>query len=190
MQTTTPNTSLCRLAMFFKLYLLYLLTSCVFTHPTATRTLSLYSPHKTSSTNLILILDDCQSFNSKFFHDWILAYQTEKETLQDNDSSKVKYTWIAVHNETLSHCYSNSHAIWVRSVTCHLAEVIFPPLLPAEAGTRYSDYGGMQRWADLSTAVKVHSLCPRLHITVAFEINTADPGKIWILILTDCSRAH
>ena len=174
----------------FKLYLLYLLTSCLFTHPTATQALSLYSPHKTSSTNLILILDDCQSFNSKFFHDWILAYQTQKETLQDNDSSKVKYTGIAVHNETLSHRYRNSHAIWVRSVICHLAEVTFPPLLPAEAGTRCRDYGGMQRWADLGTAVKVHSPCPRRHITVAFEINTADPREIWTLILSDCSRAH
>ena len=31
-----------------------------------------------------------------------------------------------------------------RSVTCHPAEVTFPPLPPAEAGTRLSDPGGMQ----------------------------------------------
>jgi len=35
------------------------------------------------------------------------------------------------------------------SVTCHPAEVTFPPLPPAEAGTRLSDPGGMQGWVDL-----------------------------------------
>jgi len=30
------------------------------------------------------------------------------------------------------------------SVTCHPAEVTFQPLPPAEAGTRFSDPGGMQ----------------------------------------------
>ena len=35
------------------------------------------------------------------------------------------------------------------SITCHPAEVIFPPLPPAEAGTRLSDPGGMQGWVDL-----------------------------------------
>ena len=33
-------------------------------------------------------------------------------------------------------CYMGSH-----SITCHLAEVAFPPLPPAEAGTRFSDPG-------------------------------------------------
>ena len=36
-------------------------------------------------------------------------------------------------------CYMRSH-----SVTCHPAEVWIPPLPPAEAGTRFSDPGGMQ----------------------------------------------
>ena len=36
-------------------------------------------------------------------------------------------------------CHMGSH-----SVTCHPAEVTFPPLPPAEAGTRLSDPGGMQ----------------------------------------------
>ena len=35
------------------------------------------------------------------------------------------------------------------SVTCHPAEVRIPPLPPAEAGTRFSDPGGMQGWVDL-----------------------------------------
>ena len=35
------------------------------------------------------------------------------------------------------------------SVTCHLAEVWIPPLPTAEAGTRFSDPGGMQGWVDL-----------------------------------------
>ena len=36
-------------------------------------------------------------------------------------------------------CHTGSH-----SVTCHPAEVAFPPLPPAEAGTRLRDPGGMQ----------------------------------------------
>jgi len=36
------------------------------------------------------------------------------------------------------------------SVTCHLAEVIFPPLpQPIKAGTWFIDPGGMQGWVDL-----------------------------------------
>ena len=36
-----------------------------------------------------------------------------------------------------------------QSVTCHLAVVRILPLPPAEAGTRFSDPGGMQSWDDL-----------------------------------------
>jgi len=43
---------------------------------------------------------------------------------------------------------------------------------PAEAGTRFRDPKGMQGWVDLGTVVKVHSPCPRLHITVALTINS------------------
>ena len=35
------------------------------------------------------------------------------------------------------------------SVTCHPTEVRITPLPPAEAGTRFSDPGGMQFWVDL-----------------------------------------
>jgi len=35
------------------------------------------------------------------------------------------------------------------TVTCHPTEVRLPPLPPAEAGTQFSDCGGMQGWADL-----------------------------------------
>ena len=34
-------------------------------------------------------------------------------------------------------------------VTCHPTEVKIPPLPPADAGTRFSDPGGMQGWVDL-----------------------------------------
>jgi len=48
------------------------------------------------------------------------------------------------------HRYGNSRAIWDHSVTCHLAEVTFPPLPQLiKAGTRISDPGGMQGWVDL-----------------------------------------
>ena len=40
--------------------------------------------------------------------------------------------------------YMGSH-----SITCHQAEVTFPPFIPAEAGTRFSDPRGMQGWVDL-----------------------------------------
>jgi len=35
------------------------------------------------------------------------------------------------------------------SATCHPTEVRIPPLPSAEAGTRFSDPGGMQGWVDL-----------------------------------------
>ena len=35
------------------------------------------------------------------------------------------------------------------SITCHVTEVRIPPLLPDEAGTQFSDPGGMQGWVDL-----------------------------------------
>ena len=42
-------------------------------------------------------------------------------------------------------CHTRSH-----SVTCHPAEVTFPPLpQPIKAGTRFSDPRGMQGWVDL-----------------------------------------
>ena len=41
-------------------------------------------------------------------------------------------------------CHMGSH-----SVTCHSTEVRIPPLPPAEAGTWFSDPGGMQGWVDL-----------------------------------------
>ena len=64
------------------------------------------------------------------------------------------------------------------SVTCHLTEVTFPPLPPTEAGTRFSAPGGMQGRVYQGIAVKVRSPFPRLHITVAFAINTAVRGEI------------
>ena len=53
-----------------------------------------------------------------------------------------------------------------------------PAFTAAEAGTRFSDPGGMQGRDDLGTAVKVRSPCPRLDITVAFAINTTVRGEI------------
>ena len=42
------------------------------------------------------------------------------------------------------------------SVTCHPAELIFLPL-PQQAGTRFSDPGGMQGWADLYIVGWLHT---------------------------------
>jgi len=44
------------------------------------------------------------------------------------------------------------------SVTCHPTEVRIPPLPPAEAGTRFSDPGGMQGWVDLWRLSRTHLL--------------------------------
>ena len=63
-----------------------------------------------------------------------------------------------------------------------------PALTLAEAGTWLSDPGEMQGWIDLGTAVKVCSLYPRLHITVAIAINTAVRGQIRILVLSHHSQ--
>jgi len=41
------------------------------------------------------------------------------------------------------------------SVTCHPKEVRILPLPPDEAGTRFSDPGGMQGWVDLWTKTNV-----------------------------------
>ena len=57
-------------------------------------------------------------------------------------------------------------------------------LTPAKAGTRFSDPAGMQDRFDLSTTAKVRSPCPRLHITVAFAINSAVHGEIRTLVLS------
>ena len=65
-----------------------------------------------------------------------------------------------------------------------------PAFTPAEAGTQLSDPGGMQGWVDLGTAVKVHSPCPSLHITVAFMMSTAVHGEIWTSVLSHCSWTH
>ena len=48
------------------------------------------------------------------------------------------------------------------SVTCHPAEVTFPAFIPAEAGSRFGDLGGMQDRGTAVTAVEVRSPCPRL----------------------------
>jgi len=72
-----------------------------------------------------------------------------------------------------------------------------PVFTPAKAGTQFSDPGGMQCWVDLGTAVKVHSPCPRLHITMAFTTNTAEKFEprlifsnncIWTASILICSR--
>ena len=60
-----------------------------------------------------------------------------------------------------------------------------PTYTPGEAGTWFSDPGGMQGWVDLSTAVKVCSSCPRLHTTVAFATNTTVRGEIRTLVLSE-----
>ena len=53
-----------------------------------------------------------------------------------------------------------------------------PTFSSTEAGTRFSDPRGMQGWVYLSTAVKVHSLCPRLHITAYSGIRDKQPFTV------------
>jgi len=49
------------------------------------------------------------------------------------------------HHYRNSTCHMGSY-----SVTCHPAEVTFPPLSqPIKAGTRFNDPGGMQGWVNL-----------------------------------------
>ena len=72
-----------------------------------------------------------------------------------------------------------------QSVTCHPTQVDIPTYTPGEAGTRFSDPGGMQGWVDLSTAVKVCSSGPRLHITVAFATNTTVCCEIQTFVLSE-----
>jgi len=46
------------------------------------------------------------------------------------------------------------------SVTCHPAEVTFPPLpQPIKAGTRFSDLRGIQGWVDLVGLVGLWRKC-------------------------------
>ena len=61
------------------------------------------------------------------------------------------------------HRYGNSH-----SVTCHPTEVTFPPLPPAEAGTRLSDPGGMRGRVDL---------VGRLHTEIVYPPEDGHPSK-------------
>ena len=72
---------------------------------------------------------------------------------------------------------------------CHLpsSRRDISALTPAEAGTRFSDPGGMQ--VDLGTAVEVCSPCPRLHITMAFVINTTAAVNLNLgpLMLQSCA---
>jgi len=87
----------------------------------------------------------------------------------------------------------------LRELTCHmkLHKCYLPPgkgkgdipaLIPAEAGTRFSDPRRKQGWVNLGTATKVISLCPMLHITVAIVINTTARSEIQTWVLSHCSR--
>jgi len=97
--------------------------------------------------------------------------------------SRAKYTDIAVRNVTLPNHWGNSDAIWDHTVLHATRQSWHSRLHPAEVGTRFSDPERTQGWADLGTAVKVRSPCPRLHITVAFAISTAihDEIQTWVL---------
>jgi len=50
--------------------------------------------------------------------------------------------YIAVCSFTTSVIATGTHMLY--GITCHPAEVTFPPLPPAELGTRFSDTGGKQ----------------------------------------------
>ena len=63
-----------------------------------------------------------------------------------------------------------------------------PALTLAEAGTRFSDPGGMH--GSVCTAAEVRSPCPRLHIAVAVVINTTVRGEIRTWVLSHRSRTR
>jgi len=79
---------------------------------------------------------------------FMLKFSTLILTEEEKEVKKYKYTCIsnkciavrkvATPLQELT-CHMGS-----RSVTCHPAEATFPPLPPAEAGTRLGDPGGMQ----------------------------------------------
>ena len=73
--------------------------------------------------------------------------RVEVEWVKEKSKSKVsvcKFAATLPHRYGKLTCHMGSH-----SVTCHPTEVRIPPLLPAKAGTRFNDPGGMQGWVDL-----------------------------------------
>ena len=70
------------------------------------------------------------------------------------------------------------------SVTCHPAEVRIPPLPPSEAGTRFSDPGGMQGGVDLGMRRNSTTYSQRFYFWYKWRKNTdggpAEPGSFSI----------
>ena len=106
----------------------------------------------------------CSSFAAQWFVCAEFRWKSERRITHDfttfwcanlqitythSKQCKVSKQCIAVQHQLSSSplretCHMGSH-----SVTCHPTEVKIPPLLPAEASTRFSDPGGMQGWVDL-----------------------------------------
>ena len=73
-------------------------------------------------------------------------------------------------------CYGNSCVIWDHSVTCHPAEVTFPPLpQPIEAGTRFIDPKRMKGWVGLVGWPAADRLCTTV-VTISCR-SSAGQGK-------------
>jgi len=92
------------------------------------------------------ILCHCQCI-----HEWVqcfsMAIMLAVYSGKHSKKSKSKHC-ISVSISLAFTATGNAH-MGSHSVTCYPAWVRIPPLPPAEAGTRFSDPGGMQGWVDL-----------------------------------------
>ena len=68
-----------------------------------------------------------------------------------------------------------------QTVACHLAEVTFLPLTPAEAGTRFSDPGGLVSDVVEKTSTRRRSRIP--HVVVEKKIKKVDELSTKILAI-------
>jgi len=104
--------------------------------------------------------------------------------------SSMEYSDIAVRNVTLPHSYGNSHAICDHTVSPATRQRRHSRLYSTRSWYSIQRPGGIQDWIDLGAAVKVRIPYPRLHITVAFAINTTVRGEIRTSVLSHLSRAR
>ena len=93
---------------------------------------------------------------------------------------RIKYRYSSLQC-ALPQWQGNSHAIEITQCYLPPGRGDIPTFTPAEAGTRFSDPGGMQGSGDLGTAVKMCS--PRLHIAALKtkkNFCTSDHKKPWL----------
>jgi len=93
----------------------------------------------------------------RIFTSWPSDREAAHANVRPPACSKLQWTVRNVHCLATAGTrtpYGISHT----GVTCHPADVTFPPLPPTKAGSRFSDPGEMQGLVDLGTAVKCAAL--------------------------------